>query len=355
MAEENLLKRVLPHSLEAEQSVLGAMLMDKEAVAAALDICSPDDFYSRQYGVIFESIAELFDEGKPVDMITVQAKLKEKDVPPEVAGIDFIRSIFDYSPTSANVKSYAGIVHEKAVKRRLIKVNEEIENRCYSTLCKLYQLNDTMMAGEIWKQAIAVSYVLGAKYQPHFLRTYGRAGENDLRTHTYLAQEGYLGVAGWTYNGSLMEEGRIGNNLAPGNIYYFKTTEEDLRRMNLLITEAREQEFEMVTLNELFGYEKNACKSSANVLAETMPELQDHDIPYYFMKTGDCTWATNLMQRRLTQLGYLPEGSADGVYGSGTAAALSAFQAKMGIAATGAADVETQRLLYAEDAPRSED
>ena len=132
MAEENLLKRVLPHSLEAEQSVLGAMLMDKEAVAAALDICSPDDFYSRQYGVIFECIAELFDEGKPVDMITVQAKLKEKDVPPEVAGIDFIRSIFDYSPTSANVKSYAGIVHEKAVKRRLIKVNEEIENRCYA-------------------------------------------------------------------------------------------------------------------------------------------------------------------------------------------------------------------------------
>ena len=132
MAEENLLKRVLPHSLEAEQSVLGAMLMDKEAVAAALDICSPDDFYSRQYGVIFECIAELFDEGKPVDMITVQAKLKEKDVPPEVAGIDFIRSIFDYSPTSANVKSYAAIVHEKAVKRRLIKVNEEIENRCYA-------------------------------------------------------------------------------------------------------------------------------------------------------------------------------------------------------------------------------
>ncbi len=231
----------------------------------------------------------------------------------------------------------------------------EIENRCYSTLAKLYSLNDTLMASEIWKQDISVSFVLGGSYQPHFLRTYGRAGETDLRTHRYLAQEGYLGFAGWTYNGSLMEEGRIGNNLAPGNIYYFKTTEEDLRRMNLLITEAREQEFEMVTLNELFGYEKNACKSSANVLAETMPELQDHDIPYYFMKTGDCTWAANLMQRRLTQLGYLPEGSADGVYGSGTAAALSAFQAKMGIAATGAADVETQRLLYAEDAPRSED
>lgn len=228
----------------------------------------------------------------------------------------------------------------------------EIENRCYSTLCYLYSLNDTMMASEIWKQMISVSFVLGGEYQPHFLRLYGRAGENDLRTHTYLAQEGYLGIAGWTYNGSLMEEGRIGNNLAPGNIYYFKTTEEDLRRMNVLIDEAVQQGYEMVTLNELFGYEQNSCKTSSNVLAQNMPELQNHNIPYYFMKVGDCTWAANLLQRRLIQLGYLPEGSADGVFGNGTAAALSAFQAKLGIAATGAADVETQKLLYADDAPR---
>ena len=73
------------------------------------------------------------------------------------------------------------------------------------------------------------------------------------------------------------------------------------------------------------------------------------------MKAGDCTWATNLMQRRLTQLGYPPEGSADGVFGSGTAAALSAFQAKLGIAATGAADVETQQRLFADDAPTVDD
>lgn len=233
----------------------------------------------------------------------------------------------------------------------------EIENRCYSTLCKLYQLNDTMMAGEIWKQAIAVSYVLGAKYQPHFLRTYGRAGENDLRTHMYIAQQGYKGIAGWTYNGSLMEEGRVGNNLAPGNIYYFKSNEADLERMELLMREAKLQGFEMVTLNELFGYEQNEYETTANVLAEDMPELEDHNIPYYFMKTGDCTWAANLLQRRLTQLGYLPEGSADGVYGSGTAAALSAFQAKLGVgyAATGAADVPTQERLFADDAPTVDD
>ena len=272
--------------------------------------------------------------------------------------MEFIRAALDNKakltlfPTGENVMKNG---MDDVLRMCYYSIGFEIENRCYSTLARLYSLNDTMMASEIWKQDISVSFVLGGSYQPHFLRLYGRDGENDLRTHTYLAQEGYLGVAGWTYNGSLMEEGRIGNNLAPGNIYYFKTTEEDLRRMNVLIDEATEQGYEMVTLNELFGYENNACVTSSNVLAETMPELQNHDIPYYFMKAGDCTWAANLLQRRLIQLGYLPEGSADGVYGSGTAAALSAFQAKLGIAATGAADVDTQKRLYAEDAPRVDD
>lgn len=230
----------------------------------------------------------------------------------------------------------------------------EIENRCYSAMAKLYMLNDTMMASEIWKQSIAVSYVLDVRYHPHFLRLYGGDGENDMRTHTYLAQEGYKGVAHWTYNGSLMEEGKIGNNLAPGNIYYFKTTKDDLRRMNLLMDEAKVQGFEMVTLNRLFGYEENAYERVNNVLADAMPELHTK-VPYYFMKPGDCTWGTNLLQRRLIQLGYLPEDTADGVFGSSTAAALSAFQAKLGLVATGAADIETQERLFAKDAPSVDD
>ena len=227
----------------------------------------------------------------------------------------------------------------------------EIENRCYDTTAKLYALNDTLMVSEIWKQSLAVSYVLGVKYQPHFLRLYGRDGENDLRTHTFLKQEGYKGIAGWTYNGSRMEEGRIGNNLAPGNIYYFKSNNDDLERMRVLMEEAKHQGYGMVTLNELFGYEPNLCETDVNVMTEEMPEIKEKKIPYYFMKTGDCTWATNLLQRRLTELGYLPPDSADGVYGSSTAAALSAFQAKLGMAATGAADVLTQEKLFADDAP----
>ena len=117
----------------------------------------------------------------------------------------------------------------------------ELENRCYSGTARLYTMNDAMMAAEIWKQEIALSYVLGVRYHPHFLRLYGGDGENDLRTHTFLYEQGYLGVAHWTFNGGTMAEGKIGTNLAPGNVYYFKTTKEDLRMMDLLMDEARGQ------------------------------------------------------------------------------------------------------------------
>jgi replicative DNA helicase len=77
-------------------------------------------------------MTELYNDNKPIDLLTVQEKLKEKDVPPEMSGLDFIREIVENVPTSANVKAYAAIVHEKAAKRRLIKVNEEIANTCYA-------------------------------------------------------------------------------------------------------------------------------------------------------------------------------------------------------------------------------
>lgn len=129
--DEALIKRVLPHSVEAEQSVIGSMLMDREAIIAASEIITADDFYQHQYGIMFESMTELFNENKPVDLVTLQNRLKEKDVPPEVISLDFVRDIITTVPTSANVKSYANIVREKAVLRRLIKINEDIANTCY--------------------------------------------------------------------------------------------------------------------------------------------------------------------------------------------------------------------------------
>lgn len=142
--EEALIKRVLPHSVEAEQSVIGAMLMDREAIMTASEIITSEDFYQHQYGVVFESMLELYGEGKPVDLITLQNRLKEKEVPPEISSLEFARDLLNSALTSANIKYYAQIVQEKSMLRRLIKVNEEIANTCYLQKDKLEDiLEDT--------------------------------------------------------------------------------------------------------------------------------------------------------------------------------------------------------------------
>ncbi len=129
--EEALVKRILPHSIEAEQSVIGSMLMGRDAIMAASEILNSEDFYQHQYGVIFDAMVELFNEGKAVDVVTLQNRLREKDVPPEISDMEFVRDLLNTVPTSANVKHYASIVSEKAILRRLIRVTEEIENTCY--------------------------------------------------------------------------------------------------------------------------------------------------------------------------------------------------------------------------------
>ena len=131
-AEEALLKRVLPHNIEAEQSVIGAMIVDREAITVASELICGDDFYNKQYGVVYDAMVELNDEGKPVDPVTLQDRLKQKDVPPETSSLEFIAALITGLPTSANIKYYAKIVAEKAILRKLIRLNEEIANTCYA-------------------------------------------------------------------------------------------------------------------------------------------------------------------------------------------------------------------------------
>ena len=129
--EEALIKRILPHSIEAEQSVIGSMILDRDAILVASEILTSDDFYQKQYGIIFDAMVELCNEGKPVDLVTLQNRLKEKELPPDISSMEYVRDLISAVPTSANVKYYANIVSEKAVLRRLIKANEEIANTCY--------------------------------------------------------------------------------------------------------------------------------------------------------------------------------------------------------------------------------
>ena len=129
--EEALIKRILPHSIEAEQSVIGSMLLDRDAILVASEILTSDDFYQNQYGIIFDAMVELCNEGKPVDTITLQNRLKEKDVPPDISSMEYVRELLEAVPTSANVKYYANIVSDKAQLRKLIRATEEVENACY--------------------------------------------------------------------------------------------------------------------------------------------------------------------------------------------------------------------------------
>ena len=130
--EEALIKKVQPHSKEAEQAVIGSMIMDWDALLTASELLQGEDFYIQQYGILFDAMVELLHEGKPAELVTILNKLKEKGVSPEICGMEFIRDVTDAVSTSANIKYYADIVAEKALSRKLIKVTEGIANTCYA-------------------------------------------------------------------------------------------------------------------------------------------------------------------------------------------------------------------------------
>ena len=130
--EEAVVKRIMPHSNEAEQAVIGSMIMDVDAIPVAMEKLTDGDFYNKQYGSLFKAMVQLYNEGRECDLVTIKTKLEEMEVPSEVISIEFIRNILEMVPTSANIKQYAGIVYDKSVMRKLIRANENIANTCYA-------------------------------------------------------------------------------------------------------------------------------------------------------------------------------------------------------------------------------
>jgi len=130
--DETLIKRIMPHDDETEQSLLGSILMDQEQITAASEFVTAEDFYNRQYAAAFQAMVELYDNGQPIDPVTLHNKLMEMDVPPEATTMEFIGALVSSVPVSTNARSYAMLIAEKATMRRLIRANEEIANACYS-------------------------------------------------------------------------------------------------------------------------------------------------------------------------------------------------------------------------------
>ncbi len=129
--DETPIKRVMPSSLEAEQSVIGSMIMDKNAILTAAELLTKEDFYYSQYGILFEAITSLYNAGQAVDMVTLHNRLLEMSVPPEISSMEYIGDLLAGLPTSAHVRDYAKIVAQKSVLRRLIRANDGITERCY--------------------------------------------------------------------------------------------------------------------------------------------------------------------------------------------------------------------------------
>lgn len=132
MPSDEFIKRETPNSYDAEQSVVGAMLLDKEAIRVASELLKTEDFYHSSFRIIYETIKELDKEGRAIDPVILQDRLKEKNVPPSISSAEYIGEIISKVPTSANVKHYAQIVAEKATLRKLIKVGEGIVNDCHT-------------------------------------------------------------------------------------------------------------------------------------------------------------------------------------------------------------------------------
>ena len=129
--EDIALGRIPPHSLEAEQSVLGAMIIDKEAIYVAVEWLSPEDFYKEANREIFEAILSLFNRNEPVDIITLSEELKKRGTLENVGGVSYLTDLSGGVATTSNIKYYCKIVKEKSTLRSLIKTCDEIIVKSY--------------------------------------------------------------------------------------------------------------------------------------------------------------------------------------------------------------------------------
>lgn len=128
---EDNIKRLPPHSLEAEQSVIGSMIMDREAISVAMEHVDQYDFYQPDLKIVFEAITDIYGKNQPVDLVTLKNHLETQGELDKIGGIEYLSKLAIAVPTSAHVKNYASIVKEKSILRRLIKTGQEIIHDSY--------------------------------------------------------------------------------------------------------------------------------------------------------------------------------------------------------------------------------
>ncbi len=166
-------ERVPPQNIEAEQAVLGAMLIKKEAIVEVQEILRPDDFYREAHRIVYEAMAELQNNDEAVDLVTLTEQLRKAEKLDKIGGISFVTQLANAVPTAANVTYYAKIVKEKAELRNLINAATEIAGAAYEDVENVETIMD-----EAEKKILAVaSSQNGGAFEPMksiVLRTFER-------------------------------------------------------------------------------------------------------------------------------------------------------------------------------------
>ena len=242
-----------------------------------------------------------------------------------------------------------------ALQKCVLELGFQVENRTLNN-SSLYGLGDFEMASEIWTADMAVDYVLGMDYDMHLLRTKGGQGTDDPRTHAYLKQLGYDGLLTWSVESSVHTADQLKSSLAPGGIYLFNCTKDEVVKLAEFMRFAKNRGYRMVTVNELLGFAENSiAPAEDDVLSRQLVELEGYDAPVVEYANGDKAYGVYRLQKMLYDLGYLtgePDADesklVDGVFGQGTRSAIMAFQAKRGMPCTGVASAEVQKMIEEE-------
>ena len=129
--DEVQVTRVMPNSISAERSVIGSMMMDRDAITSVMEIITKDDFYNTPFDTFYEVLLELYDEGKSGDLVVLQDRLKQRNLPGQFTDPIYLADLIDGVSVSVNAADHARIVKEKSLLRQVIRVNQSIEDTCY--------------------------------------------------------------------------------------------------------------------------------------------------------------------------------------------------------------------------------
>ncbi len=132
MSQKQRETRIPPHNLDAEQSVLGALMLDRDAIVAIADIINPEDFYKSTHGIIYSAILELYEKNEPIDVLSLSNRLTEKKELDTVGGATYLASLANMVPSASNIRHYANVVKKKSTLRKLIHASTKIGELGYS-------------------------------------------------------------------------------------------------------------------------------------------------------------------------------------------------------------------------------